>query len=94
MLEHSPLLAGVDVVDTTTSTLARARALLRPFATGKGLAVSDLLLFRAEDGAPERRYGGARAGNPRRHALYRERPIGVYWETYGSPNRVRRSTSP
>src|SRR5205085_3735122 len=53
MLERSPMLAGVDVADTTTSTLARARALLRPFAIGKGLAVSDLLLFRAEEGAPE-----------------------------------------
>ena len=45
MVEHSPLLAGVDVADTTTSTLARARTLLRPLASGQGLTVSDLLLF-------------------------------------------------
>jgi hypothetical protein len=82
MLAHSPLLAGVDVADTTTSTLARARTLLRPFAQGKGLTVSDLLLFKAEDGAPEDVMVALERAFPG-DTLYRERPIGVYWETYG-----------
>ncbi|MFL5607243.1 MAG: hypothetical protein ACJ8AD_12405 [Gemmatimonadaceae bacterium] len=82
MLERSPLLAGIDVTDTTTSTLARARALLRPFASGKGLSVSDLLLFRAEDGAPETVAAALERAFPG-DTLYRDRPIGVYWETYG-----------
>ena len=82
MVEHSPLLAGVDVTDTTTFTLARARTLLRPLASGPGLTVSDLLLFHAEDGAPES-VGGALEKAIAGDTLYRERPIGVYWETYG-----------
>ena len=82
MVEHSPLLAGVDVTDTTTFTLARARTLLRPLASGPGLTVSDLLLFHAEDGAPES-VGAALEKAIAGDTLYRERPIGVYWETYG-----------
>jgi hypothetical protein len=82
MVEHSPLLAGVDVTDTTTFTLARARTLLRPLANGPGLTVSDLLLFHAEDGAPES-VGAALEKAIAGDTLYRERPIGVYWETYG-----------
>jgi hypothetical protein len=82
MLERSPLLAGIEVADTTTSTLARSRALLRPFARGNGLAVSDLLLFSAEEGAPESITAALERAFPG-DTLYRERPIGVYWETYG-----------
>jgi hypothetical protein len=81
-VERSPLLAGVDVTDTTTFTLARARTLMRPLATGPGLAVSDLLIFHAEDGAPES-VGAALERAVPGDTLYRERPIGVYWETYG-----------
>jgi len=82
MVERSPLLAGVEVADTTTSTLARSRALLRPLARGEGLAVSDLLLFSAEEGAPESITAALERAFPG-DTLYRERPIGVYWETYG-----------
>ena len=81
-VERSPLLAGVDVTDTTTSTLARARVLMRPLATGAPLTVSDLLLFHAEDGAPES-VGAALEKAIPGDTIYRERPIGVYWETYG-----------
>jgi hypothetical protein len=81
-VERSPLLAGVDVTDTTTFTLVRSRTLLRPLATGPGLAVSDLLIFHADDGAPES-VGAALERAIPGDTLYRERPIGVYWETYG-----------
>jgi hypothetical protein len=81
-VERSPLLAGVDVSDTTTSTLARSRVLMRPLATGPGLAVSDLLLFNAEDGAPET-VGAALERAIPGDTIYRSRPIGMYWETYG-----------
>jgi len=79
---RAPLLAGVDVTDTTTSTLARSRVLMRPLASGAPLSVSDLLLFHAEDGAPES-VGAALEKAIPGDTLYRERPIGVYWETYG-----------
>jgi hypothetical protein len=81
-VDHSPLLAGVDVTDTTTSTLARSRTLMRPLVTETALSVSDLLLFNAEDGAPES-VGRALEKAIPSDTLYRERPIGVYWETYG-----------
>ena len=82
MLERPPLLAGVEVADTTTSTLARSRSLLRPLARGEGLAVSDLLLFSAEEGAPESITAALERAFPG-DTVYRERPIGVYRETYG-----------
>jgi hypothetical protein len=44
--------------------------------------VSDLLLFKAEDGAPEDVMAALERAFPG-DTLYRERPIGVYWETYG-----------
>jgi hypothetical protein len=46
------------------------------------LTVSDLLLFHAEDGAPES-VGAALEKAIPGDTIYRERPIGVYWETYG-----------
>jgi hypothetical protein len=82
MVDRAPLLAGVEVADTTTSTLARSRSLLRPLARGEGLAVSDLLIFSAEEGAPESITAALERAFPG-DTIYRERPIGVYWETYG-----------
>jgi len=81
-VDQAPLLAGVDVTDTTTFTLVRSRTLLRPLAGGTGLSVSDLLIFNAEEGAPES-VGAALEKAIPSDTIYRERPIGVYWETYG-----------
>jgi hypothetical protein len=82
MVESFPMLAGVEVTDTTTRTLARARTLLRvPDHTG-GLALSDMLLFRVGDGAPESIDAALDAAVPG-DTLSRARPIGIYWETYG-----------
>ena len=82
MVESYPMLAGVEVVDTTTHTLARARALLRIPERLEGLALSDLLLFRATGGAPESIDAALEAAVPG-DTLSRSRPIGIYWETYG-----------
>ena len=77
-----PVLAGVEMADTTTRTLARARVLLRaPELTG-GLALSDLLLFRAGEGAPESIDAALERAIPG-DTMSRSRPIGIYWETYG-----------
>ena len=82
MLASSPLLAGVEISDTTTHTLARARVLLgAPELTG-GLALSDLLLFRVSEGAPESVDAALERAVPG-DTLSRSRPIGIYWETYG-----------
>jgi len=77
-----PILAGVEVADTTTHTLARARVLMRtPERTGS-LALSDLLLFRTSDGAPESVDAALERAVPG-DTMSRSRPIGIYWETYG-----------
>ena len=82
MVESFPLLAGVEVTDTTTRTLARARALLRVPERLEGLALSDLLLFRPAEGAPESIDAALEAAVPG-DTLSRSRPVGIYWETYG-----------
>ena len=82
MVESSPVLAGVEITDTTTRTLARARTLLRVPDHAVSLALSDLLLFRAGDSAPESIDAALEAAVPG-DTLSRSRPIGVYWETYG-----------
>jgi hypothetical protein len=82
MLEASPTLAGVEIVDTTTHTLARARALLRAPDSASGLALSDLLLFRIRDETPQTVDAALERAIPG-DTLSRERPVGIYWETYG-----------
>jgi hypothetical protein len=82
MVESFPVLAGVEITDTTTRTLARARTLLRVPDHSVSLALSDLLLFRANEGAPESIDAALEAAVPG-DTLSRSRPIGIYWETYG-----------
>jgi hypothetical protein len=82
MVESFPVLAGVEVTDTTTRTLARARALLHVPDHAVSLALSDLLLFRAGENAPESLDAALEAAVPG-DTLSRSRPIGIYWETYG-----------
>jgi hypothetical protein len=82
MVESFPVLAGVEITDTTTHTLARARSLLRVPESPSGLALSDLLLFRATEGAPESIDAALEAAVPG-DTVSRSRPIGIYWETYG-----------
>ena len=81
-LPASPVLAGVEMSDTTTHTLARARALLRASETSGGLALSDLLLFRKGEETPESVDAALELAIPG-DTVSRSRPIGIYWETYG-----------
>jgi hypothetical protein len=82
VVESFPLLAGVEIADTATRTLARARSLMRVPERVDGLALSDLLLFRAGDGAPESLDAALAAAIPG-DTMSRSRKIGIYWETYG-----------
>ena len=82
ILAGVPVLAGVDVADTTTRTLARVRAGFSPSGGGGRLAVSDLLVYRGGgepalslDSALERAVAG--------DVLERSVPAGLFWETYG-----------
>jgi hypothetical protein len=82
MLASAPRLAGIDVADTTTRTLARARALYSVPPRSNALALSDLLLYRPGESPPESLDSAivvAVAGD----TVARTRPVGIYWETYG-----------
>ena len=81
-LPSSPVLAGVEISDTTTRTLARARVLMRAPETTGGLALSDLLLFRKDEDVPESVDAALDLAIPG-DTVSRSRQIGIYWETYG-----------
>jgi hypothetical protein len=82
LLPAVPQLVGVEVADTATGTLARSRMLFRPDSGAARLSLSDLLLYRPGvepaatlDSALARAIPGDTVG--------RDRPLGIFWETYG-----------
>ncbi|MES2178322.1 MAG: hypothetical protein V4550_10735 [Gemmatimonadota bacterium] len=78
----TPLVAGAEVVDTATGTLARSRVVFPPSADSGRIALSDVLIYRAgEEPAPSLDSALARAipGD----TATRNKPIGLFWETYG-----------
>jgi hypothetical protein len=82
MFAGAPWIIGVDVSDTTTRTLGRTRHAYVPGADSARLALSDLLVYRAgEEPAPSLDSALARAipGD----TVTRNRPLGIFWETYG-----------
>ena len=72
--------------------LARARSLLRAPEHTAGLALSDMLLFRVVEGAPESLDAALAAAVPG-DTLSRARPSGSTGRRTASPNRARASTS-
>lgn len=84
MLSGTPRLAGVEISDSASGTLARSRRLFAPArdSAGQRLALSDLLLFRgaAETGAT---LDSALARSIPGDTASRAAPIGIFWETYG-----------
>jgi hypothetical protein len=80
MLAGDPMLAGVEITDSVSSTLARSRTLYAP-RVAAGAALSDLLLYRGGGDPPDgldsavvRAFPGER--------VERGQPVGVYWEAY------------
>lgn len=81
-LAGAPTLVGVEITDTTTRTLARARSLYAAERATSGLTMSDLLLYRSADAPPTDLHEALRVAIPGDTAS-RSRGIGVFWETYG-----------
>ena len=82
MLAGDPMLAGVEITDSVSGTLARSRTLYRP-RVASGAALSDLLFYRGASEPPDgldsalvRAIAGERVD--------RSQPVGVYWEAYRS----------
>jgi hypothetical protein len=81
-LPAPPRLAGLELSDTTTRTLARARALYSVPPASPGLALSDLLLYRAGAAPPETLDSALAVAIPG-DTVTRSSAVGIYWETYG-----------
>lgn len=82
MLAGAPWIVGVDVTDTTTRTLGRTRLAFVPGADSARLSLSDLLVYRAGD-EPANSLDSALARAIPGDTVTRNRPLGIFWETYG-----------
>lgn len=82
LVPTSPRLAGVEISDSVSGTLARSRMLFAPDSTRSRVALSDLLLFRREGDDGDSLAAVLPRAIPGDSAS-RERPIGLFWETYG-----------
>jgi hypothetical protein len=80
MLGGDPSLAGVEITDSTSRTLARSRTLFAP-RPSSGAALSDLLLYRG-GGDPPVGVDSALARAIPGSRVERTQPVGVYWEAY------------
>lgn len=82
MMAGTPALAGVEVSDAITRTLARMRTVFAGLASDERFALSDLLVH--QGGAEPA--GSLAAALPRAVAgdmVIRDLPVGLFWETYG-----------
>jgi hypothetical protein len=77
-----PRLAGVEVTDTATGTLARSRMVFAPVPPGEEGGLSDLLLYRPS-GEPAASLDSALAHAIAGDTVGRSRPLGLFWESYG-----------
>ncbi len=82
MLAAPPRLLGVEIADTTTGTFGRTRLLYRPDSGGARVSLSDLLLYRA-GAEPAAELDSALARAIPGDTVGRDRPLGIFWETYG-----------
>lgn len=79
-----PVLAGMEITDTLTRTLLRARQLfvVQRERDSSRVSLSDLLLYRTGQ-EPASSLDAALPGAIAGDTASRTRPLGLYWETYG-----------
>ena len=77
-----PFIAGVEITDTVTRTLARMRVGFAPAADSARLSVSDLLLYRAGTDPASTLDSALILAIPG-DTVARSRQLGLFWETYG-----------
>ncbi|MDB4899744.1 MAG: hypothetical protein JWN53_1552, partial [Gemmatimonadetes bacterium] len=77
-----PTVAGVDLLDSTTATLARSRLLFAPRTDGGPMRLSDLLLYRYDEAIPFL-LDSVLAHSITGEQVTRQVAVGVYWESYG-----------
>ena len=79
-----PRLTGIEITDSVSGTLARSRTTYAPERAGAHTSLSDILFYRVgPEPAPELDSALSRAipGD----TVGRDRPLGLFWETYGLP---------
>ena len=82
LLAGEPMVAGVEITDSVSATLARSRTLYAPRAAS-GEALSDLLIYRGGGDPPDGLDSALVRAIPGERVA-RDQPIGVYWEAYRS----------
>lgn len=82
--EWQPALVSVEVIDSASKALGRARFATRPPAD---TALSDVLLFDSSGGIPES-FEAATARALGTLTVSRQKPFGLYWELYGDLART------
>src|SRR5207244_710600 len=78
----APVLAGVEIADTTHRTLARMRHGFARTTDSTGLALSDILLYRGGE-EPVASLDSALVRAVPGDTVTRDRAVGLFWETYG-----------
>jgi hypothetical protein len=79
---REPFIVGIELIDTTTHTLARTRTAFVPVADSARLGLSDLLFYRAGD-EPAASLDSALSRAIPGDTVTRNRQLGLFWETYG-----------
>lgn len=80
-----PMLAGVEISDSVSGTLARSRLLFASGPEAQVVVLSDLLLYRA-GGDPVELLDSALVRAMPAMKIARSDPVGVYWEAYRPPD--------
>jgi len=84
LLPGEPLLSGIEITDSASSTLARSRIIFASRATS-ARRLSDLLLYRGGGDPPEALDSALTRAIPSEREQ-RDQPLGVYWEAYHAGN--------
>jgi len=90
MMPGRPVLAGVEITDSASHSLARTRTLYPATPPASGAGLSDLLLYRGGGEPPEQLDSALARAIPEVRVM-RGEPLGVYWEAY-RPDAANDST--
>ena len=79
-----PMIVSLELFDRETRSAARARIGIPNRDVGSRIGVSDLLLFAPADSTPlPQQLGDALPRALATHRITANRPLGIFWETYG-----------
>ena len=84
-LSEFPRVAGLEIIDSVSGSLARSRVAYAPERLGARSSLSDILFYRVGP-EPASELDSALARAIPGDTVGRDRPLGMFWETYGLPN--------